>query len=155
MERQFLNDLERGQMYEKDIARWLKSKGYSIFHVPAHHQRGNLKFDLLVKNKEGNYFCVEIKTEPMAERTGNLYFEFEVNGKDGYIRKYSRFSNIIMLYFLPASRRVIIFPARLFNYLKTDTLQVRACKLNSYSATGYLVPIKQLLKSEKVTCLKI
>lgn len=81
--KKFRDDLSQGNIGERIIAKWLKSKGYNILSF-----NDNMDWDIMVE-KDGFKKTIEIKTDRWEyfndKITDNMFLETRCNGKNSGI----------------------------------------------------------------------
>ena len=76
----FVKDLKVGEIGEKVVREYLERLGYKVENVTNIKEYQNKDIDFIVK-KEGfkTELPIEIKTDTLAHKTGNLAYEFYSN----------------------------------------------------------------------------
>jgi len=101
--------------------------------------------DFLVENFDRQFTPIEVKTDFKAHETGNIIYELSTSGHIGCFEKTkARY----IYYYVPADRVVYAISVKaLRNYVKKVQPEERRMGDN---ATGYLLPIKDLLKANVI-----
>lgn len=99
--------------------------------------------DFLVENDDRQFTWVEVKTDTMAHRTGNLAYELTTSGNRGCLAKTKAKT---VLYYLQGSD--VMYAINMYQLRKY--IAKNALKLVSMgdSATGYLIPIDKLITNK-------
>lgn len=157
--RTFRSDLNTGKDGEKVIAARLNAFP-SVVEVRdiSNSKKGiadDIDFEILYK--DGHVSTVEIKTDLMAHKTGNFAYEEFSHRNPGC---FARTKADHILYFLKETGEVYVLNPEKFrtfiaemkqNKRKAASLRVRASGMGE-GAYGYLVPIRELVKTDVVEC---
>lgn len=157
--RNFQGDLKVGKEGEREIARLFSSyKNVAEVRDISKSTRGiDDDIDLEVVYTDGHITTLEVKTDLMAHRTGNLaYEEFSHNNPGCFARTKADY----LAYLLNETGKVFIISADEFRTFikemkedeeKARSLRVRPSRMGQ-GASGYLVPIKSAREAGIITC---
>ncbi len=157
--RTFLGDLEFGAIGEQRVIAKLKSyKGVSEVRDISKTQKG-IKDDIDVEivYSDGHTSTVEIKTDTMAHRTGNIAYEEFSHKNPGCFARTKAKHIVYLLYHTGKAYVLDINKFRAFiaemkkNKEKASKLGVRFSRMGE-GASGYLVPIKSIIDTDIVEC---
>jgi hypothetical protein len=129
----------KGKFGEKVVKEFFISKNYEV--IPAtSDQQINESWDFRVIGKKD--LLIEVKTDYMAAKTGNIFLETEVGDGLGFIRKIKPDSKIVFAFVFPQSRRIGFIDAQMLLCIELEKLHFRKFthKSNTYTAGGYLCP---------------
>lgn len=155
--RSFLGDLQFGKIGEQMIIAKLQSyKSVVEVRDISSTKRGiDDDIDLEVVYADGHTSTIEIKTDTMADRTGNIAYEEFSHKNPGC---FARTKADHMIYFLINTGEAYVLSPENFrgfikemkdNKEKAEQLRVRASRMGQ-GASGYLVPIKSILGTNVV-----
>ena len=157
--RSFLGDLNFGKMGEERIARHLKSySNVTEVRDISNSKRGIADdIDFEVVYVDGHISTLEVKTDSMAHRTGNIAYEEFSHKNPGCFARTKADHILYMLY--ETGEVYILNPDRFREYIaemkvdavKAKELGVRATRMGQ-GASGYLVPIKSIEETDIVEC---
>lgn len=144
----FYQDIERGSKGE-DICFKLFRKMNNVVSVndlrkdPEYQQKD---IDFSVQYSDGSTRTLEVKTDYMAERTGNMVYEKVCSGAPGCFEKTEADS---ILYVILGNKKEILDlnPIKLREFVRNRTF--RYCKMGD-NAEGYVIPLKDLGESGAV-----
>lgn len=144
---QYTKSKVKGDLGEDTLVTYYSNLGYKVTKTNLSIQKSKLNpYDLLI-TKRNLSFLLEIKTEYVGESTGNLFFETEVGGKLGWCKKYTKDSNVVIVWYLPISKKLIYLPAyKLVSIDLTKYRQRVVSNVDQGITKGYLVPIKDVEK---------
>ncbi len=136
----FSIDLKSGQKGERHVANVLK-KAFEAERVSTVGAGKGFDFRLIYNN--GTIELVEVKTDFMASKTGNLFFEYSCNGKDSGLKSTEAQKWAILI---PHLQEILVTcPKKLFGYLLASTH--KELKGGDRKAVkGYIVPIDAVKK---------
>lgn len=149
----------RGKVGESILQAYLELKGWTITSATKQEQ---LKEGIDFKVAKGDkHYSLEVKTEYSAERTGNVFWEMEVDGKPGWTQKYQQDSDVLVCTLLPIRRVVYMYFAkslpRITQYIKDNFEGTKRVVTNThyrsgktYLSWGYLLPLEHLSKFSKM-----
>lgn len=157
--RNFLGDLDFGKEGEKKIKAKLESYR-SVVKVRdiSNSKRGITDdIDFEVVYADGHTSTVEVKTDTMAHRTGNIAYEEFSHKNPGCFARTK--ADHIIYYIIETGEAYVLSPKNFrafINEMKRDTakanmLRVRAARMGE-GASGYLVPIRSILHTNVVEC---
>jgi hypothetical protein len=129
----------KGNFGEKVVKEFFISKNYEV--IPATlDQQINESWDFRVIGKKD--LLIEVKTDYMAAKTGNIFLETEVGDGLGFIRKIKPDSKIIFAFVLPQSQEIGFIDAQMLLYIELEKLHFKKFThvSNNYTAGGYLLP---------------
>lgn len=139
-----------GKAGEDAVANYFISLGYEVSRVPKGLQK-TLMYDLYVINRDkGKEFCIEVKTEHKAEETGNICYEIEVDGKPGWCLKYSELSNVLILWYLPVRKHILVFPAKRLKDIEYRRYRQVTVQNVGYIAKNHLIPLTDMYEVCKI-----
>lgn len=130
---------EKGNFGEKVVKDFFISKNYKV--IPATlDQQINESWDFRVIGKKD--LLIEVKTDYMAAKTGNIFLETEVGDGLGFIRKIKPDSKIVFAFVFPQSQQIGFIDAQVLLCIELEKLHFRKFthKSNNYTAGGYLCP---------------
>lgn len=155
--RRFVRDLDYGKEGEERIARHLR-KYKSVVDVRdiSNTRRGiDDDIDFEIVYADGHVSTAEIKTDTMAHRTGNLAYEKFSHRNPGC---FARTKADHIIYLLDHTGEAFVLDPKKFRAFiaemeadqdKAKSLRVAWRKMGE-GASGYLVPIKSILKTDVV-----
>jgi hypothetical protein len=129
----------KGKFGEKVVKEFFISKNYEV--IPATlDQQINESWDFRVIGKKD--LLIEVKTDYMAAKTGNIFLETEVGDGLGFIRKIKPDSKIVFAFVFPQAQEIGFIAATTLLDFDLQKLHFRKFthKSNNYSAGGYLCP---------------
>lgn len=129
----------KGNFGEKVVKDFFISKDYKI--IPATlDQQINEGWDFRVIGKKD--LLIEVKTDYMAAKTGNIFLETEVGEGLGFIRKIKPDSKIVFAFVFPQSQQIGFIDAQMLLSIELEKLHFRKFthQSNNYTAGGYLCP---------------
>lgn len=157
MNRSFLSDLERGKFGEKVLFEYLQSRNNIKAVVDISNTEIGIKddIDFEIEYKDGHKKTVEIKTDLMAHRTGNIVYEEFSHRNPGCFARTK--ADYILYYIMETNEVYVLNPdgfREFISQIKTDEvlrkeLRVRPTKMGQ-GAYGYLVPIKSIINNKSV-----
>lgn len=148
----FVDSKIRGDRGEEIVADYFSKKGYSIRFLTVPEQK-ELLYDLHLTRKDGKEFKIEVKTEFKAERTNNVFWETQVNGKPGWTQKYDENSDVKIIWVLPYSRYFYIAHAKHLKNFPYAQYPLVPVFNTGFKAEGHLVPLcdlKSICKTYRV-----
>lgn len=83
MSTNFEKCLKNGKKTEILIGEFLENKGYTVTDVSDDEYYRKIDVDLLMTDKDGDDFKLEIKSDKVMHRTGNAFFEDKMYRKTG------------------------------------------------------------------------
>lgn len=136
----FQTDLKSGEKGERHVANALK-KAFEAAKVSKAGSGKGFDFRLIYDN--GKDELVEVKTDFMSSKTGNLFFEYSCNGKDSGLKSTEAQKWAILI---PHLQEILVTcPKKLFGYLLSSTH--RELKGGDRKAVkGYIVSIETIKK---------
>lgn len=158
--RNFNSDLANGKKGETKIFTHLQSyKNITEVRDISNSKRGiqdDIDFELVYT--DGHTSTVEIKTDMLAHRTGNIAYE-ELSHKNPGCFARTKADHI--LYLINETNEVYVLNPDRFRafiaVMKTDAEQAKQYKVRSTymgeGAFGYLVPIKSLMNTDVIECM--
>ena len=129
----------KGNFGEKVVKEFFISKNYKV--IPANlDQQINESWDFRVIGKKD--LLIEVKTDYMAAKTGNIFLETEVGDGLGFIRKIKPDSKIVFAFVFPQSQQIGFIAATGLLDFDLQKLHFKKFthKSNNYTAGGYLLP---------------
>jgi hypothetical protein len=129
----------KGKFGEKVVKEFFISKNYEV--IPATlDQQINESWDFRVIGKKD--LLIEVKTDYMAAKTGNIFLETEVGDGLGFIRKIKPDSKIVFAFVFPQAQEIGFIAATTLLDFDLQKLHFRKFKhkSNNYTAGGYLCP---------------
>lgn len=134
-----------GKSGELVVAKDLSSMGYKCDQTTEKHN-----YDLSATTKSGRLVRVEIKTDLLAHRTGNVGLEYEQNGKpSGIITTESD----IWCWYLSGLNQILYFDTITVKSFIAD--KVWTGDRETVNSKYYLIPIKNIIdKAKLITNLK-
>jgi hypothetical protein len=140
-----------GKQGEAEISEYFRSIGYKI--TPATlYQQLHENWDIKIE-KDGEVNFIEVKTEPTAERTNNVFWEMQVGDKPGWTQKYTSNSlEVIIIWFLPVSKVFYAMSSKrleLISKIVENAFPIRTIQNKGFSAFGHLVPLSFLKTKTK------
>jgi hypothetical protein len=129
----------KGNFGEKVVKEFFISKNYEV--IPATlNQQINESWDFRVIGKKD--LLIEVKTDYMAAKTGNVFLETEVGDGLGFIKKIKPDSKVVFAFVFPQSQEIgFIDAVDLFHFdLQKLIFRKFRHKSNNYTAGGYLLP---------------
>lgn len=157
--RNFLGDLEFGKIGEKRVIAKLKSyRNVVEINDISDSKRGiEDDIDLEVLYADGHKSTIEIKTDTMAHKTGNIAYEEFSHKNPGCFARTK--ADHIIYYLYHTGEAYVLNPDnfRVFiDEIKHDTekakaLRVKASRMGE-GASGYLVPIRSIINTNVVEC---
>ncbi len=157
--RTFLKDLEFGKMGEKKVINKLTSyRNIKEVRDISNTKRGiEDDIDVELVYADGHVSTVEIKTDTMAHKTGNIAYEEFSHMNPGCFARTK--ANHIIYYLESTGEAYVLNPAKFRNFIqeiknnkaKANKLNVRASRMGQ-GASGYLVPIKSIINTDIIEC---
>lgn len=129
----------KGNFGEKVVKEFFISKKYEV--IPANlDQQINESWDFRVIGKKD--LLIEVKTDYMAAKTGNIFLETEVGDGLGFIRKIKPDSKIVFAFVFPQAQEIGFIAATTLLDFDLQKLHFKKFthKSNNYTAGGYLLP---------------
>lgn len=137
----FKEQLALGEQGEREVVEYL-SKFYNLSASPMELQRLGIDY-IAVEHKTGARFTIEIKTDFVAQTTGNIFLEFEVNKKPGWV-----LSSVaqVLIYYVPPKLYFLNMYALRQDYQKKliEGPPSSQVKNENYYALGTLYPLDKL-----------
>lgn len=149
MRDKFEKDLTTGEIGENVIFELLNKseKIASIIDTRKDNFFQNLDIDFLTQYKNGKVIKLEIKTDTLAHKTGNIVYELKSSKNS--IGCFEKSKADYFIYYLTGNGEIYMFkPSKVKEYAVKNKLEVR--KMGDY-ACGYVIPIKYLLR-DKIIC---
>lgn len=143
----FNQQLNIGKSGEEFVDKFFSNR-YDIEEVSLEIELKNGIDRIYTRKTDGKVFNVEIKTDIMAVKTGNMFAELLVthfNGKivDGWIEKSKA---DMLLYYLP-NKAIYCFPLEKLKKFVVDNqhrYRVKNCQNKTLYSTGLLIPLKDI-----------
>lgn len=137
----FKEQLEIGEQGEGKLDDYF-AKFYDIHVVPMSLQK--LGVDrIFIARKDGSRFTVEYKTDFRSIETGNIFLEFEVNKKPGWV--YTSVAQVLVYYAPPKAYLINMYNLRQDYQKKLIEGPPSSKVLNDgFYALGTLFPLKRL-----------
>jgi hypothetical protein len=129
----------KGNFGEKIVKEFFLGKNYEV--IPATlDQQINESWDFRVIGKKD--LLIEVKTDYMAAKTGNIFLETEVGDGLGFIRKIKPDSKIVFAFVFPQSQQIGFIDAQMLLHIELEKLHFKKFThvSNNYTAGGYLLP---------------
>lgn len=153
----FGNSNKKGLIGEQVVTKYFESLGYVVSRLSIPDQK-RLGYDLKI-HKDNKTFGIEVKTEFEADNTGNIFYETKIvtddTEKTGWCLKYPDTSKVMIFWYLPNTRRLLIYPANKLKQLEYQLFKLRKCFNPNYYAEGHLIPLTYLLPKCKVVELEV
>lgn len=140
--------LEGYTIGESEVKQLLRENGYIVKDVSKDPQY-YYHCDLIAENPITKVSrTIEVKTDKIIGITGNMFCEFDISGKSGWLK----YCDADLLYYIDWLNQILYVMelSKLKQWISNaDNLQVRSnteYKNGEYyhTSTGYLVPIEQL-----------
>lgn len=151
MNEKFKNDIKRGETGEHLVWNLLNKypKVRNVIDVRNDKRFQAEDVDFLVETTDRQFRYVEVKTDYMAHRTGNIAFEISSSGNPGCLQRTKADE---VFYYLPETNTVhVLNVSKVRDYIDTYRLQERPM---GDSAIGYLIPIDRLCEFGAVRTVK-
>ncbi len=134
----FQTDLENGKKGERHVAEFLKKQTSAISISRAFAGKAH---DFVLSYKDGTKISYETKTDFLAAKTGNIYFEYECSNKPSGLTATKANKWAILI---PSDQTILVFcPQKMWNYLQKSSH--KNLKGGDRKATsGYIVSIEIL-----------
>jgi len=129
----------KGNFGEKVVKEFFISKNYKV--IPATlDQQIHESWDFRVIGKKD--LLIEVKTDYMAAKTGNIFLETEVGDGLGFVKKIKPDSKIVFAFVFPQAHEIGFIAATTLLDFDLQKLHFRKFthKSNNYTAGGYLCP---------------
>ena len=146
MENKFNNDLHIGEIGEEKIYNYLTSLEFTQFVLDVRKDEffQQLDVDFVHCDKEGNFRKIEVKTDTMAHRTGNLVYEHTSNKHYNTIGCFEKTRADIMFYYLKETNELYTFTMdELRKYVRENSMFLREVNMGD-NALGFLIKIDDL-----------
>jgi hypothetical protein len=152
----FQQDLKTGEIGEQKV--WEYLLGLSItqmlYDVRTDKFFQRLDIDFIHCDKEGEIRKIEVKTDTMAHRTGNLAYEHTSNKYYNTIGCFEKTRADYMFYYLSEVDEIyIINMNKLRNYVHTNKTRFREVNMGD-NALGYLIKIAELKRMNIMSLVK-
>lgn len=157
--RSFSKDLSLGKIGEQIVINHLKSyRNIEDVRDISNSKRGiDEDVDLELVYKDGHISTLEIKTDTMAHRTGNIAYEELSHKNPGCFARTT--ADHILYFLIETGEAYVLNPQKfrnLISNIKRDfnlaqSMNIRATKMGQ-GASGYLVPISSIINTGIVEC---
>lgn len=152
MDSKFSNDLNTGKIGEKKVYKYLShnKKIKHIEDVTENKEYQNMDVDFICYNEDDKKCFIEVKTDTIAHKSGNIAYEIISNKHYGTIGCFEKTkAHIIFYYLLKTDELYIIKTKKLREYVNRKYKnRGKEIYMGDY-ALGYLIPIKDLLELNK------
>ena len=142
----FEQDMKRGDVGEDVAIKYLESVGWSTFNVSKVKHFQEQDIDIIAFRGE-EYLTVEVKTDSVISRTGNVFYEFTTSGHIGCFEKTK--AMFIFIYDDVNDILFSIWTDRIQNYVKNNlsTLQYGIVR-GGDASKGFKLPVEELIKEK-------
>lgn len=160
----FKQSKKLGDIGEKVVKDFLTKRGYRVENVSIPEQKAK-HIDFKCYVGDTLVFYVEVKTDFQATKTGNIFWEYEVDGKPGWGNQYSEDRPeipILLIWYLPGQDNLYsIYSDRISTISKwcVENRMVKKYITNykgnkqdldidnmHYTSYGYLIPLEEFYK---------
>lgn len=155
--RSFLSDLEKGKFGEKVVISYLESrKNVNKVTDISNTKRGiDDDIDCEIEYADGHTKTIEIKTDLMAHKTGNIVFEEFSHKNPGCFARTK--ADYILYYVMETNEVYVLNPDGFRAFIKTvkedaemmKKLGVRAARMGE-GAYGCIIPIKSIKNNTNI-----
>lgn len=145
----FQQDLRTGSIGEDIVFDFLKSnaKTKSLIDVRYDALFQELDVDFIQETHDNQVRKIEVKTDTMAHRTGNLAYEHTSNKYCNSIGCFEKTKSDFIFYYLTGTREVyILHTESLRGYVHTNKNKLREVNMGD-NALGYLIKLKDITKN--------
>lgn len=156
MNSKFEQDIERGKLGEEEVIDFLLSTGtfYKCEDVRENKLFQDLDVDYLLYQYNKPTCMIEVKTDYVAHRTGNIVFEHTSNKTANTIGCFRKTKADKLLYFISKTATLYILNMREFReYVFENKSNFTEVNMGD-DARGYLISIKEHIEN-KPFCKKI
>lgn len=143
----FSESLKEGESGEHVVWNLLQKlpKVRSIVDVRQDKAFQSQDVDFLIEDIDRQFTPIEVKTDYQAHETGNIVYELSTSGNIGCFEKTKA---KFIYYYVPVTKTVYAISVKALRYyIKRVNPEER--KMGD-SATGYLIPIKDLLEAKVI-----
>jgi len=129
-----------GKEGEAVVSADLKNLGYTVNQTVGKHN-----YDLSATTKESRLIRVEIKTDLLAHKTGNVGLEYQQNGLPSGIETTE---SDIWAWYIKGSNQILYFDTDTVRSFITDVLYITTRK--TVNSCYYLIPIQHIIGKAKL-----
>lgn len=147
----FKNDLQTGKKGEKVVIDFLRDlEGITdVLDVSGINTFQKLDIDLVCVQESGEYIPVEVKTDTMTHKTGNVVYEVYSNKRYGTQGCFEKTKAKYIFYYLEKVDHLYIFITdKLRNYVKEEYVGKHRLFDMGDNAQGYLIPLEELKEAK-------
>lgn len=142
----FSDDLERGKLGEEKVLEWLNDLDCTklVVNVSEDKWFQQLDIDLLQVKYDGEINKIEVKTDYIASKSGNMVYEVnscKYTNTDGCFVKTQ--SDFIFYYIVGTSYLLIFNTLELNEWIEINKDSLRFDNMGDY-AQGYIIPIRKV-----------
>lgn len=140
----------KGNFGEEVVKDFFISKNYEVIPATLDQQiNESWDFRVIGTGVSKKDLLIEVKTDYMAAKTGNIFLETEVGDGLGFIRKIKPDSKIVFAFVFPQSQQIGFIDAQMLLCIELEKLHFRRFthKSNNYTAGGYLLPKEDFLSA--------
>lgn len=141
----FNDCLKLGKYYELETIKYYTGKGYKHI-IDGNYGKKCLEYDIIM-SKDDIETKIEVKSDRMAKKTGNIYIEYECNKKPSGIS--SSTSNIYVYYIINDDKdynTYIITTLELKEMIEQKKYFKKISGGDGWRSKGYLIKIANLSK---------
>ena len=146
MNNKFKQELYTGELGEKRAYEYLTNLDFTQFVLDVRNDEffQKLDVDFVHCDKEGNFRNIEVKTDTMAHRTGNLVYEHTSNKYYNTIGCFEKTRADIMFYYLTETDEMYTLTMyELRKYVRENSKYLREVNMGD-NALGFLIKIDDL-----------
>ena len=146
MNNKFKKDLYTGELGEKRAYEYLTNLDFTQFVLDVRNDEffQTLDVDFVHCDKEGDFRNIEVKTDTMAHRTGNLVYEHTSNKYYNTIGCFEKTRADIMFYYLTETDEMYTLTMyELRKYVRENSKYLREVNMGD-NALGFLIKIDDL-----------
>lgn len=152
----FQKDLRTGEIGETKVYDYLSSLYITQYIQDVRDDKffQGLDVDFIHCDKQGEFRKIEVKTDTMAHRTGNLAYEHTSNKYYNTIGCFEKTRADYMFYYLSEVDEIYtINMNKLRNYVHTNKTRFREVNMGD-NALGYLIKIDELKRMNIMSLVK-
>lgn len=145
----FQQDLRTGNIGEEIISSFLKRNTLTKIVLDVRNDKlfQELDIDFIQETLQGEIRKIEVKTDMMAHKTGNLAYEHTSNKYYNTIGCFEKTRADYIFYYLTETKELyILHTESLRSYISNNKNRLREVNMGD-NALGYLVKLEELIKN--------
>ena len=144
----FQKDLNTGSIGEDIIFDFLQTRKMTKYVLDVRNDKffQDIDIDFIQETINNNIIKIEVKTDTMAHRTGNLAYEHTSNKYYNTIGCFEKTKSDYIFYYLTETNELYILSTiKLRNYVNSNKDNLREVRMGD-NALGYLIKLNELIK---------